>query len=448
MRFCDNCGAEVVPGDDFCGNCGAFLAWDAADDTTPQARPAPAGTGRPPTGTDDAPTGTRHPDPAPGTDPAPAPDPEPQPDPGPQPDPDPQPDPGPQPDPDPQPDPGPQPVPGQRAGAAADRTGWADDADDSAPPEAQPDPPPPPAPDSRRAAALVVPVRPATAGDDAPADPTATVPTPVDRPAADQPRAVQPGRPVAPAPVVRDFAGDRPGGPDDVVCPHCGTGNARGRSFCRRCGRPLDATAQPAATVPWWRRLRWPRRRSGGGWLRRLLAVLLVLALIAALALVAVRFGRPVLDTIRDRTATPEAILPTEVTASSEARGHPARSTVDGLNNRYWAPATDQPAAGQYVELTFDPPIRLLDLIVHTGASPQQDDFVRQARPAELTMTLWTRDGTRTTTPLRLTDRPGPQTFHHVAGDVTRLRLTIGAVYGQERGRRVALAEVEVFRRP
>ncbi|KXK60165.1 hypothetical protein AWW66_20345 [Micromonospora rosaria] len=438
MRVCDNCGAEVVPGDDFCGNCGAFLAWDATDDTAPRTRPVPAGTGRPPTGTDDAPTGTRHPDPAPGTDAAPAIDPAPE----------------------PESDPGPQPVVGQRAGAGAgaDRTGWTDDVDDSARQDAQPDPPPPPAPDSRRAAALVVPVRPATTGDAAPADPTsahptgtdptATVPAQVDRPAADQPRAVQPGRPVAPAPVVRDFTGDRPGGPDDVVCPHCGTGNPRGRSFCRRCGRPLDATAQPAATVPWWRRLRWPRRRSGGGWLRRLLAVLLVLALIAALALVVVRFGRPVLDTIRDRTATPEAILPTEVTASSEARGHPARSTVDGLNNRYWAPATDQPAAGQYVELTFDPPIRLLDLIVHTGASPQQDDFVSQARPAELTMTLWTRDGTRTTTPLRLTDRPGPQTFHHVAGDVTRLRLTIGAVYGQERGRRVALAEVEVFRRP
>ncbi|MEU8026063.1 zinc ribbon domain-containing protein [Micromonospora haikouensis] len=35
MRTCDNCGAEVSPGDGFCGNCGAFLAWN--DPTPPPA---------------------------------------------------------------------------------------------------------------------------------------------------------------------------------------------------------------------------------------------------------------------------------------------------------------------------------------------------------------------------------------------------------------------------
>ncbi|GGM01284.1 MULTISPECIES: zinc ribbon domain-containing protein [Micromonospora] len=350
MRRCDNCGSEVVPGDGFCGTCGAFLSWD--DDATPTpevevAEPAP-------------PTAER---------------------------------------------------------------------------------------DLRRAAALVVPVRPAD--ETAPArEGTPTEPAPLDpTDRVDQPTAVQPGRPVAPPPVVRDFTGDPAGGPHDVTCPVCGTGNPRDRSFCRRCGNPLTATTGPPRALPWWRRLRWPRRRSRGGWLRRLLAVLLVLALLGAVALAVARFAGPVVDAVRDRTATPEAVLPSEVTASSAARGHPARSTVDGLNNRYWAPATDRPATGEYVEFTFDPPIRLLDLIVHTGASPQQDAFVEQARPAELTMTLSTGDGERASQ-LRLTDRPGPQSFHHVAGGVSRLRLTIQASYGEQRGRRVALAEVEVFRRP
>ncbi|MFC8849142.1 MULTISPECIES: zinc ribbon domain-containing protein [unclassified Micromonospora] len=373
MRTCDNCGAEVVPGDGFCGSCGAFLAWN---DTAPSPAPSPATA-----------------------------------------------------------------APATAAGTAAENTTTEDatEAEDTA------------ARDARRAAALVVPVRPAD--DDGPRRPPAPATAPPEAladppPVADQPRAVQPGRPEAPTPVVRDFAGDGVGGSGDVTCPACGTGNPAGRSFCRRCGRPLAAPAGPAAAVPWWRRLRWPRRRPGRGGLRRLLAALAVLALLAAAVWAVVRFGPRVVDAVRDRTATPEAVLPSAVVASSEARGRPARSVVDGLNNRYWAPAADRPATGQYVELTFDPPIRLLDLIVHTGASPQQDAFVRQARPAELTMTLWTGDGPSSTTQLRLTDRPGPQSFHHVAGGVTRLRLTIDASYGTQRGREVALAEVEVFRRP
>ncbi|MFE9186827.1 zinc-ribbon domain-containing protein [Micromonospora haikouensis] len=376
MRTCDNCGAEVSPGDGFCGNCGAFLAWN---DPTPQ--PAPAATVHDATAEPVADTAAK-----------PA-----------------------------------APVADTAADAVAD-------AGDTA---------------ARRAAALVVPVRPAD--DDGPGRPPDPVPASAPAeppPAADQPRAVQPGLPVAPAPVVRDFSGDTAGAPGDMVCPACGTGNPAGRSFCRRCGGPLAAPTGPAGAVPWWRRLRWPRRRPGWGGLRRLLAVLVVLALLAVAVWAAVRFGPRAVDAVRDRTATPEAVLPSAVVASSEARGHPARSVVDGLNNRYWAPAADRPATGQYVELTFDPPIRLMDLIVHTGASPQQDAFVRQARPAELTMTLWTGDGPSSARQLRLADRPGPQTFHHVVGGVTRLRLTIDASYGAQRGRKVALAEVEVFRRP
>ncbi|MFG1904135.1 zinc ribbon domain-containing protein [Micromonospora carbonacea] len=406
MRTCDNCGAEVTPGDGFCGNCGAFLAWN---DPAPPPAPAATAVGAPAardTATDaarDAGAGDA------GAGDAGAGD--------------------------------------AGAGAGAGESVAGDTAGPGADTAAEPGTA---AEDTaaRRAAALVVPVRPVD--DDGPdrSDPVPAAAPAEPPPAADQPRAVRPGLPVAPGPVVRDFAGDAAGAPDDVVCPACGTGNPAGRSFCRRCGGPLAAPAGPAAAVPWWRRLRWPRRRPGRGGLRRLLAVLLVLALLAAAAWAAVRFGPRAVDAVRDRTTTPEAVLPSAVVASSEARGHPARSLVDGLNNRYWAPAADRPATGQYVELTFDPPIRLMDLIVHTGASPQQDVFVRQARPAELTLTLWTGDGPSSTRQLRLSDRPGPQTFHHVVGGVTRLRLTIDASYGAQRGREVALAEVEVFRRP
>jgi hypothetical protein len=403
MRTCDNCGAEVVPGDVFCGTCGAFLDWDGDE---------PAG----PTRTAEA--GPPKPRPAPAVEA------------------------GPEVGPEVGSEAGPEVVPAGTAPTAdaTARVAGPGDRDGTGAEERK-----------RRAAALVVPVRPAdddgrdSADRDVPGPASGGAP-PV--PAADQPGAVRPGRPVAPAPVVRDFAGDRADGTDAVTCPACGTGNPAGRAFCRRCGGSLVTAAGPAAAVPWWRRLRRPRLRPGRGRLRRLLAVLAVLVLLAGAAWAVVRFGGPVVDAIRDRTTTPEPVLPTSVTASSEARGHPARSTVDGLNNRYWSPATDRPAEGEYVELTFDPPIRLMDLIVHAGASPQQDEFVRQGRPAELTMTTWTRGGESNTERLRLTDRPGPQTFHHVTGGVARLRLTIGASYGAEPGRQVALAEVEVFRRP
>ncbi|MFF3867751.1 NADase-type glycan-binding domain-containing protein [Micromonospora sp. NPDC001898] len=411
MRICDNCGAEVATGDGFCGTCGAFLAWDATDTApapaTTTARDAPAGGGATPaataTGTPAGTGGTAAAEPPARTPTEPT-------------------------------------EPTEPAAKPAAGTGDVGHEEHRAQER-----------DLRRAAALVVPVRPADGtGPIPPPDRAAGTPPPAAGrpPVAGQPGAVLPGRPVAPTPEVRDFAGDRSGGADDVLCPACGTTNRGGSSFCRGCGRPLTATVRPTAVVPWWRRLRWPRRRPGRGRLRRLLAVLVVLVLVAGAVWAVARFAGPVVDAVRDRTAKPEAVLPRTVTASSEASGHPARSTVDGLNNRYWAPATDRPATGQYVELTFDPPIRLMDLIVHTGASPQQDAFVRQGRPAELTMTLWTRDGTSSTTVLRLTDRPGPQSFHHVTGGVARLRLTVDASYGAQQGRQVALAEIEVFRRP
>lgn len=264
---------------------------------------------------------------------------------------------------------------------------------------------------------------------------------------ADQPSAVQPARPAARRPTVRTHADDG-AGPDDLLCPVCDTGNARGRSFCRRCGASLVSTAQQAARPPWWRRWRLPRRRRRWGLLGRLLTWLLVLALLAGLGYGAVVLGRKATDAVRDRIAKPQPVHPVSVQASSSARGHPAASVADGLSNRYWAPATTGAATGEYVELTFPAPFRLLDLIVHAGAATEQEVFLTQARPAQLELTAWTQDGRQLRRTLRLADRPGEQKFHWVVGDVVRVRLTIGADYGAARGRRVALGEVEFFKRP
>jgi hypothetical protein len=262
--------------------------------------------------------------------------------------------------------------------------------------------------------------------------------------------AVQPGKPVARRPTVRPRVDQTEIGPYDQVCPACSTPNPAGRRFCRRCGAPLAATAEPVRRTSRWRRaLRWLLRRSGRwGWLRRLATLALVVALLAALGYGALLLGGRVTDAVRDRLATPQPVRPAAVTASSQAAGHPAAAAVDGLSNRYWAPAPTGGGQGQYVELTFDGPFRLLDLIVHSGVSPQQDTFLGQARPAELELAARTSAGARVTMVLRLADQAGPQTFRRVIGDVVSLRLTVRSSYGGEAGRRTAIAEIEVFKRP
>jgi zinc-ribbon domain len=275
--------------------------------------------------------------------------------------------------------------------------------------------------------------------EQAPAEPVAVV---------EPPGAVQPGRPVAPRPVVREFPDGHAAAPDDTPCPACGAMNRSGRRFCRRCGRSLVAVVERVHHVPWWRRLRWRPRWSLGTILRRLLTLLLILAVLAGVAVVAVRYGGRAVDAVRDRIAKPAPVRPDAVTASSSAAGHPASAVVDGLTNRFWAPATTVPPQGQYVEMTFTPPFRLLDLIVHSGVAPEEDAFTSQARPAELELTTWSADGTSSSTTLHLADQPGEQKFHHVAGSVIKIRLTIRSCYGTVSGHETALAEVELFKRP
>ncbi|MFG2062684.1 NADase-type glycan-binding domain-containing protein [Micromonospora sp. NPDC048871] len=270
--------------------------------------------------------------------------------------------------------------------------------------------------------------------------------------------AVQPARPQARRPVVRQRPPEPEEGSGDVVCPVCATGNPRGRRFCRRCGAALDSVRPgPAAPVSWWRRLwralirgvRWLVRPRSGGWgvVHRIGTLLLISALLAGLGYGVVQLGTRASDAVRDRIADPEPVSPVSVRGSSQARSHPAELVVDGLSNSYWAPAANGPGSGEYVELAFNTPFRLLDLIIHSGVSAQRDVFLRQARPAELELTVWNGQGGSETTTLRLADQAGPQTFRRVFPDVMRIRLTVRHSYGGAADRRTAIAEVEIFRR-
>ncbi|MEU2510966.1 discoidin domain-containing protein [Streptomyces syringium] len=380
---CPDCGHRNDAADLFCASCQAFLEWEE--------RPAPA----PPS-----------PAPAPSSDSSDSSDPDPA--------------------------PGPEPPPASRP--------------------ATPPPSVPPRPTAPPVAASVTPPRPRTPPR-APAEPP---PPAAPRRPGDRPERGPDSGPDTGAEA--DAAGHPPPPrrPPGRPCPLCRTDNPYDRQLCRRCGVVLD-TAPPShrARPPWWRRIlrrsdrvlaagSRPRHRT---WRRPRLALPLTLLVL----LLAVWFGRSHLPEVftftQDRTTKPEALRPTEVRASSEAPGHPASAAFDGFNNRYWAPVNPGSGVGQYLEADFDKPVRLRELLITSGSSVNQDEFLTEARPAKITVLLVAADGARRTKTVTLRDQPGQQAFALRGSDVVRIRLTADADFGIRLDRRLTVAEVEFFGR-
>ncbi|ARZ72324.1 hypothetical protein SMD11_6748 [Streptomyces albireticuli] len=276
-----------------------------------------------------------------------------------------------------------------------------------------------------------------TAGPDTPG------PARPETPAGDPVVPVQPAKPVARRPVVRPVPVTEPsgGGPP---CPSCGTPNLPERRFCRRCAARLTPPRHVVA-LPWWR-TRWPfRRRVRGGsgqGLRRLLAVLVVIALAVA-GFLLVPAGRALFEDTRDKLGKAAEVGPAAVTASAEVPGHPAAQAADGLSNRYWG----APGLGDSVSFTFGAPFRLVALVVHTGTSAKPEDFRHQARPVRVDLVVASADGKVHSTALTFNDKPGPQTVRLGVSDAVKATLVVRAAAGLEPGRHIALAEVEFFKR-
>ncbi|POG47956.1 zinc ribbon domain-containing protein [Streptomyces sp. ZL-24] len=455
MRSCPACGTANREDDDFCGNCGAYLGWSTEPRRTPAARepePAPAPAPEP------APEPVPQPAPQPvregrtpperATVPTPAPRPEAAPAPA---------APTPAPEPEPEPEAPETPAP-PAAGPAIPAAPVA--APPAVPPRPAtaptppatptPTPPPPPSapPNGAPTAARTTPVppRPTSVPPQQPRQP-APAPAPV-RPAVPQPPdeapigAVQPARPVARRPVVRPVETDE--AVEGEPCPACGTPNAPGRRFCRRCAAPLRAKAE-TAPLPWWRTV-WPFRRRvrvrSGRALRRILLVLAVVGLLFV-GFLFLPAGRVIFEDVRDKLGGTAEISPSGVTASAEAPGHPAGAAVDGLTNKYWG----APALGASLTATFGTPFRLVGVVLHTGASTEPEEFRREPRPVRADLIVTTVDGTVHEKELTLNDKPGEQTVRTGISDVVTVRLVLREASGESKGRPIALGEIEFFKR-
>lgn len=276
------------------------------------------------------------------------------------------------------------------------------------------------------------------------------------QPAPQQPRAQQPGAPARPP--VRVAKVTEVLQPGDLVCGTCGIGNKPSRKFCRRCG--TDLAEAVVAKVPWWRRLlrsRGPRVTEAGtrpraprGRRRFPTPVAVIGVVVLALVVGGFLLRSQVVDgvdVVRDGVQGTARYVPEQVAASSAQPGHGARLVKDGTENKYWAPVARGPGRGEYVEVTFDDPVRLVTVLVTPGVSATDEEaFLRAGRPAELEAQISTADGRLETETLAFEDKRGAVEFSLRATDVERVRFVIVDAYaGTVSGSRTAIAEIEFW---
>ncbi|MEU6681039.1 zinc ribbon domain-containing protein [Streptomyces sp. NPDC046925] len=445
---CTECDARVEPGQSFCDACGAVLSWDAAgartgaaqaadpaaragsvnaanqgaahagsgpasgwdgfarpDRTAPPAAgaaPASPATGPVPNQATDAPAATDSGLPRRSAPPEPAATAEGNPAPG---------------------APSPQPHPNNP------------DLTDTAPN----DPVPPaytPGPDTIHS--LLVPV----------ADPVAAPP-----PAAVSP--VLPGRPDAERPHVR-VPGQAPQPNNGPPCQWCSTPNRPDRHFCARCAMPLaQTTDQTPGPLPWWRRLMGPGRNQTP-WagerprLRRVfdnIGTWITWAIVLTLLIfVAVNLSDGIQAT-RDHFAKRAPVEPDEIRSSNAYEGHGDKLAFDKLNNTWWGPGVAESGQGEWIEVRFTQPTRLLDVIITPGVSTRADELSKSALPHRVKAEVTRKDGSTATRDITLDPGPGGQRRSFRVGEVTRVRFTIESAHAASAKKQVAIAEIELFGR-
>jgi ribosomal protein L40E len=244
-----------------------------------------------------------------------------------------------------------------------------------------------------------------------------------------------PSEPLAPAPppteVAAATAGSAATAAPDVpsspapqagfsVCPHCGSGNPPGRTFCHKCGKLLAATPPAAAANA----SGGAKSKSSSGGLPGWLPIVIVVGLLvgAVAILVTVVFKPAPLPTAvgPSATLTPTLAVPPSITpgpasaptasapaASPAAPGESIQLTVTGATSSSVAADTPDVAPGnvidgrldtrweekvgaepgEWVEITFAAS-RLDYLVIYNGFQLSHDSFVATKRPQNIVVTV------------------------------------------------------------
>ncbi|MEN2423917.1 zinc ribbon domain-containing protein [Streptomyces rimosus] len=265
---------------------------------------------------------------------------------------------------------------------------------------------------------------------------------------------VLPGRPDTERPHVRVPGPQGTGhGPP---CSWCSTPNHPDRHFCNHCAMPLAESDTPTpGRRPWWRRLLgadgqeapWagdrPRLRRAfdriGTWITLAVAVTLVV-----LGVVYLPDG---IDATRDHFAKRAPVEPDEIRASRSYPGHGPKLAFDKLSNTWWGPGVSQSGQGEWVEVRFARPARLLDVIITPGVSARADQLDKSALPHRVKATVTGKDGRTTTRELTLDPGAGGQRRAFRVGEATAVRFTIESAHAASAEKQVAIAEIELFGR-
>ncbi|MFH8534996.1 NADase-type glycan-binding domain-containing protein [Streptomyces tendae] len=291
---------------------------------------------------------------------------------------------------------------------------------------------------SDRARSLLVPV--ADPEAPAPAAPPAVAP-------------VLPGRPDADRPQVR-APGHQPDVANGPPCPWCSTPNRPDRHYCARCAMPLVASGDQATVrAPWWRRL-FGGRRQETPWagdrprLRRVfdrIGTWITVAVVATLAVLGFMYIPDGVDNTRDHFAKRAPVYPDAFKASHSYSGHKPELISDRLSNTWWGPGISQSGKGEWIEVSFTEPTRLLDVIITPGVSTRADKLRESALPHRVKATITMKDGSVKTRDLTLDQGAGGQRRPFRVGEVTKVRFTIESAHAASANKQVAIAEIEFF---
>jgi hypothetical protein len=199
--------------------------------------------------------------------------------------------------------------------------------------------------------------------------------------------------------------------PGDLICGVCGAGNTPDRRFCRRCGNSLAAaTVAVAVRRPWYRRIfgrgsktqtmaagdrpssLGRKGRSAGWFVKRLIVVAIVVALIApVVGYFAVPSFKEQINSLLGQSGASVILLQ-----------HPSTNALDKDINTFWL--ADQASGHTTVTVNFGQTTSLAGLIFHSGAPGT--DYTTYGRPLEVQLVF---PGNPNPVTMRLNDDPAPQ---------------------------------------